>query len=495
MSRQITQPVNQVRLTNVAVVRMNYHGKRFEVACYRNKILNYRQRIETDLSEVLQTDRVFINVSKGLIASTKDLQTAFQTTDQEEVCRIILDKGQIQVSDMERSATLESTAKEIANYISTKCVHPVSNRPYTTNQIRDAMKKAEISVQPTSARSVKQQFLDCVKVLQKKKVLEICRAKMELAFVLPRPNRQRLQAVEFLLKRDANAIVGEGSDTGAGAGAGMDSNTAGMFNDDRIHFLIDPSQYRVVDAIAKSENGAKLEILRQTVTQEGDVDVNLELERNSNLLQQQNQNSSSLDNNNAGVNANANANASTLQETGLTDQFNQLGFKNEDKGDNNYEYDAQHYESSANTRKKNKKAAKKSKKAKRREKEEASIREERIEAEKVRQEERAFRLGNTDGNGSTNNNMNASEATAMMAQDVSCSLVGDGGSGGKPTEAMSDRKSCNTCGGSFSASQYRAHFRSDWHRYNVKLKMKGIAPIDEKEFLMSDSDAFFNNAT
>jgi hypothetical protein len=31
MSRSITQPVNQVRLTNVAVVRLKKHGKRFEV--------------------------------------------------------------------------------------------------------------------------------------------------------------------------------------------------------------------------------------------------------------------------------------------------------------------------------------------------------------------------------------------------------------------------------------------------------------------------------
>ncbi len=63
MSRQITQPVNQVRLTNVAIVRMSIHGKRFELACYRNKLLNYRQGVETDLSEVLQTDRIFTNVS------------------------------------------------------------------------------------------------------------------------------------------------------------------------------------------------------------------------------------------------------------------------------------------------------------------------------------------------------------------------------------------------------------------------------------------------
>ena len=106
MSMQIGTPVNQVRLTNVAVVRMNRHGLRFEVACYRNKILNYRQGIETDLSEVLQIDRVFTNVSKGLLASSKDLLKAFDTSDQEQACRILLDKGQIQVSDMERSATL-----------------------------------------------------------------------------------------------------------------------------------------------------------------------------------------------------------------------------------------------------------------------------------------------------------------------------------------------------------------------------------------------------
>jgi ribosome maturation protein SDO1 len=31
-------PVNQVRLTNVAYVRLNKSGHRFEIACYRNKV-------------------------------------------------------------------------------------------------------------------------------------------------------------------------------------------------------------------------------------------------------------------------------------------------------------------------------------------------------------------------------------------------------------------------------------------------------------------------
>ncbi len=40
----------KVRLTNVAIVRLSRGGKRFEVACYKNKILNWRNGLETDLS-------------------------------------------------------------------------------------------------------------------------------------------------------------------------------------------------------------------------------------------------------------------------------------------------------------------------------------------------------------------------------------------------------------------------------------------------------------
>ncbi len=34
----------------MAVVRLSRGGKRFEVACYKNKILNWRNGLETDLS-------------------------------------------------------------------------------------------------------------------------------------------------------------------------------------------------------------------------------------------------------------------------------------------------------------------------------------------------------------------------------------------------------------------------------------------------------------
>lgn len=61
---RIGQPVGKVLMTNVAVVRLKKGGKRFEIACYKNKVLNWRNGVEMDIDEVLQITRVYENVSK-----------------------------------------------------------------------------------------------------------------------------------------------------------------------------------------------------------------------------------------------------------------------------------------------------------------------------------------------------------------------------------------------------------------------------------------------
>ena len=456
MSRQITQPLNQVRLTNVAVVRLQRHGHRFEVACYRNKIINYRQGTETDLSEVLQTERIFTNVSKGQFANSKILQKCFDTTDEEKVCRFILDKGDVQVSDQERAAQLEATLREVASMVSEKCVNPDTRRPYTMAQIRDAMKAAGFMVHPT--RNVKQQFLDCVRLLQEKKVLNIERAKMQLALVLDDDGGD----VTDFMDRRCNALdllIEEGV---------AKSDIQPPSNDPRrIVFQSDPSFYRKVEGIARNSSvNARLEIIQQCVTEEGDVTLGSEMERRAQQQQQQQDAHREEEaRNKASVNANdaeTEALTNKLQSTTLATK------ENSPLSD-----DKQHDSTQAtnkvagNSRKAQKAAQKKSKKAKRREKEEQAEREERLAAEKARQKERAERLGIVEDD---NNNTASASGSA------------EGGGG--------DTKSCNTCGGAFTSGEYRSHFRSDWHRYNVKLKMSGVAPVSEEEFLLCDSDMF-----
>jgi ribosome maturation protein SDO1 len=45
LSNDLPLVAGQKRLTNVAVVRLKKKGKRFEVACYKNKILNWRNGV------------------------------------------------------------------------------------------------------------------------------------------------------------------------------------------------------------------------------------------------------------------------------------------------------------------------------------------------------------------------------------------------------------------------------------------------------------------
>ena len=63
--------VNHHQLTNVATVKLRRGGKRFEIACYKNKVVNWRNGVEKDINEVLQIDSIFSSVSKGKLAKGK----------------------------------------------------------------------------------------------------------------------------------------------------------------------------------------------------------------------------------------------------------------------------------------------------------------------------------------------------------------------------------------------------------------------------------------
>ena len=43
------QPIGQKKLTNICVVRLKKTGKRFEVAAYRNTVIAWRTKVETDI--------------------------------------------------------------------------------------------------------------------------------------------------------------------------------------------------------------------------------------------------------------------------------------------------------------------------------------------------------------------------------------------------------------------------------------------------------------
>ena len=171
---------------------------------------------EKDLDEVLQTHTVFSNVSKGQAAKKEDLTAAFNTEDQTKICLEvgtapgvssqrsssplqILEKGELQVSDKERTQHLENTFKEIASLVTGKCINPETKRPHTISIIEQAMRDIHYSVNPN--RNAKQQVqftafrsccigrflqaLDVIRQLKASNNIPIQQAQMRVQLTIP----------------------------------------------------------------------------------------------------------------------------------------------------------------------------------------------------------------------------------------------------------------------------------------------------------------------
>jgi ribosome maturation protein SDO1 len=113
----IKTPQNVKLLTNVQVVRLKKGNQKFEIACYPNKIVDWRNKRETNLNEVLQIDKIFVDVQKGEFAQKKAMKEPFGKMSEEEIIVEILNKGEFQLSDKERDTQLENLRLDIANII------------------------------------------------------------------------------------------------------------------------------------------------------------------------------------------------------------------------------------------------------------------------------------------------------------------------------------------------------------------------------------------
>lgn len=190
---------------------------------------------------MLQSHTVFLNVSKGQVAKKEDLLKAFGKDDQTEICKEILQKGELQVSDKERHSQIDQLFKDIATTVADKCLNPELKRPYPVTIIEKAMKDVHYSVKPN--QSAKQQALQVIKLLKEQIPLE--RAKMRLRVIFKGKTAKKMK--EKLMKLESVELEKEDRD------------------DDQltIIFAVDPGHFKEIDSMVQAEmkNGAFLEVL------------------------------------------------------------------------------------------------------------------------------------------------------------------------------------------------------------------------------------------
>eukprot|EP01035_Chromulina_nebulosa_P021026 gene21026-27249_t len=495
-------PSAQLKLTNVAYVRLQKKGKRFEIACYRNK---------------------------GMLANAKDLTDAFGTTDKALVCKEILDKGELQVSEKERGALFESMMRDVATIVADKSINPENNRPYTVTMIQNAMKQIHYAV--SINKSAKSQALDAIRKL--KEVMPIARASMLLRVLSPITNKESI--VKLLCNELGLVILNE-----------MTINELDVSLDVRI----DPELFRKIEESVQllTSGQGRIEVLQFRDSTPAPVvnHINTTITDNNTSISNNNIDNDAKDKINSiddkniskptkkthkkqdvleNVN-NADKKSKLLQYLALSDSdenpedddydiVDSNDYNNQSDNINDIIVDKNIDDESVETasesdddidddevyglvKKNHKKKSKNkiktdalvsdltnlsvattsasvsdnqpiksdikkvSKKSKRLLKEETKNNEKKIEELKIRinhdrlQSQSSKPIDSLSNSNQSNDNNN---------QEVKV-------------------QSCNTCGGSFyDVTSYRSHFRSEWHRHNLKRKMKNLPIVaSEEEF-------------
>ena len=174
----IKQPVGQKVFTNISIVRLKFGKSRFELACYPNKVQDYRDKKEKDINEVLQAKEIFTNAVKGDLVPKKVLKENFPKMTYQEIIKLILDKGDIQTGEKEREEATSNLKHYIANIVVQKTYNTDNGLPFPQDIITQALNN--INFRYSEKENEKKQALKAIKDLIKHQVIPIDRKLIQL---------------------------------------------------------------------------------------------------------------------------------------------------------------------------------------------------------------------------------------------------------------------------------------------------------------------------
>ena len=174
----IKQPIGLKVYTNVSIVRLKIGKGRYEIACYPNKVQDYREKKEKDIKEVLQTREIFRNAIKGDIVPKKELNEVFPKMEHDKILELILEKGEIQTGEKERLTGNSNLKNDIANIIVEKTYNCETGLPFPHDIIIKVLDEIQFKIH--NKENAKKQALIAIKDIQNKNILPLERKLMQL---------------------------------------------------------------------------------------------------------------------------------------------------------------------------------------------------------------------------------------------------------------------------------------------------------------------------
>ncbi len=130
------------------IARIEKAGERFEVLVKPEAVQKIREGKEVDVLANLAIDEVFRDAHKGSKASSEKMKEFFETDDPLAVAKILIQKGEIQLTTEQRRQMQEQKRRQIVQYIAANAINPQTGTPHPPQRIEIAMEEAKVHVDP-----------------------------------------------------------------------------------------------------------------------------------------------------------------------------------------------------------------------------------------------------------------------------------------------------------------------------------------------------------
>ena len=147
MSKDIKKDYTDEILKNNVIARFESHGERFEIIISPDAIERIRSGGPLYMED-LASEFIFFNAKKGNKASEDKIEEVFNTNSIEEIAKIIIIKGDVQLTTEQRHEMQEKKYRQVVDKIAKNAMDPQTKMPHPKQRIELAMDQANIHIDP-----------------------------------------------------------------------------------------------------------------------------------------------------------------------------------------------------------------------------------------------------------------------------------------------------------------------------------------------------------
>ena len=171
-----------VSLDKAVLARLEKGGKRYEALVDPDLVDQWKEDSSVvNLDEFMAMDEIFHDARAGERPTEEALMKTFETLDVGTILQIILSKGSIQLTTVQRKARVEHMRQQIIHHIHSQAIDPKSKSPHPRTRIELALVESKYSVDPF--KRLEEQVKDAITKL--KPLIPLSFESVRLAFRVP----------------------------------------------------------------------------------------------------------------------------------------------------------------------------------------------------------------------------------------------------------------------------------------------------------------------